>query len=300
MTVSTIDLNLLVVFEAIFETQSVTKAAERLDMRQPAVSAALARLRNAFDDPLFVRAAGGMQATPRAIRLAPRVTLALTELRGAMVDVPFTPSAAKRTFRIASTDYTTLVLLPGVLETVRSEASGIDLRIIGYDKGDVPTLIDTGEVDVALGTFPKPPLQAVLQNLSRERFVGLARHDHVGLQTGTMSLDSFVAADHALVSLRRDATGEIDRILALRGLARRVALVLPHMLCLPDILTRTDLIAAIPCRVADRVVNARLKVFELPIVVPAWHVQMLWNPATRGDTALSWLRSRITQVARTF
>lgn len=109
------------------------------------MSAALARLRLLFADELFVRAAGAIQPTPKALRLAPAIAAALTQLRGALSDeVPFVPREAEARFTIASTDYTSLVLLPALMSTVRNEAPGVDLRIIGYDKGDIPDVVDRG------------------------------------------------------------------------------------------------------------------------------------------------------------
>lgn len=297
MELASLDLNLLLAFEALEGTRSVSRAAERLGMRQPAMSAALARLRLAFSDQLFVRAAGAMQPTPRAVRLASRVATALAELRAAMEDAPFEPLATTRTFTIASTDYTTLVILPHVMAALQLEAPNIDLRIVGYDKGDIPDLLDRGEIDLALGVFRTPPEGAVRQFLCPERFVGIARRGHPLVRNGTMRLVDYAAASHALVSVRRDATGEIDVALDAHGLSRRIALTLPHMLVLPSILACGDMVAAIPSRAAAEIGGKRLETFEIPLALAPWRIEMLWNPISRRDPASAWLRSRIKSAA---
>lgn len=299
MKLLALDLNLLLVFDAIHASGSVTAAAQRLGMRQPAVSAALARLRIAFGDELFVRAAGAMQPTAKALRIAPGIEAAIAGLADTLADAaPFTPAQTDRCFVIASTDYTTLVLLPALLAAIRAEAPGIAIRVIGYDKDDVPDLIDRGEIDLALGIFRQPPERAVRQRLCSERFVGLCRDDHPLLTGGAMTLADYAGADHALVSVRRDTRGEIDAALESHGLQRRVALVLPHMLALPSVLGATDLLAAVPERVARRMTIERLRVFELPIRHPAWRIEMLWNAGSRSDPGSAWIRSKLVEISQ--
>jgi DNA-binding transcriptional LysR family regulator len=294
-----VDVKLLLAFDALIQTQSVSKAAAQLGIRQPAMSAALARLRELFGDELFVRASGAMQPTPKAARLAAPVADVLARLRAVLSDhIGFDPRAARQTFTLASTDYVTFVLGPALYADLAASAPGVDLRIVGYDKNDVPERIDRGELDVALGVFPDPPERAVRQPLYEERFVGLARRGHPALVDGEMSLAAYCAASHALVSVRRDTRGVIDAVLADLGRARRIALTLPHMLALQDIIVRTDLIAALPERVARRAAPEALVVFELPLEVPAWTVEMLWNAAARTDPPTAWLRSRILETAR--
>ena len=297
MELGSLDLNLLLAFEALNEQRSVSRAAERLGIRQPAMSAALARLRLAFSDQLFVRAGGAMQPTPRAVRLAAGVSKALGELRAAMADAPFEPLATARVFTIASTDYTTLVILPHVMAALEREAPNVDLRIVGYDKGDVPDLLDRGEIDVALGVFGSPSENAVRKFLCAERFVGIARQGHPLVRNGTMDLIEFAGARHALVSVRRDATGEIDVALKAQGLSRRVALTLPHMLVLPSILAGSDIVAAVPGRAAAAISTAGLQTFAIPLTLSPWRIEMLWNPVSRRDQASVWLRSKIMAAA---
>lgn len=299
MSLASLDMTLLLSFEAVYQSKSVSVAAQRLGVRQPTVSAALARLRVLFGDELFVRAAGEMRPTPKALRIAPGITAALTRLRETVADaVPFSPADAKRTFTIASNDYASLVLVPGLVAALTAEAPNVDLRVIGYDKDDVPGLIDRGEIDLALGVFQTPPDRAVRQILYRERFVGIARASHPMLARGPVSLEAYAGADHALVTLRRDAVGEIDGALRQRGLSRRVALTLPHLLALPGALLAGDLVAAIPARAAAILARDGLSLFEIPLNLPAWTLEMLWNPGARSERASAWFRATVAAVAR--
>jgi DNA-binding transcriptional LysR family regulator len=296
MSFAGFDLNLLRVFEALMETGSVTAAGRRLGLGQSATSAALARLRQAFGDELFLRTPAGMRPSPRAEELAPGIARILAEARLALESgAIFDPARSTRRFTLASTDYTTATLLPPLLDMLRREAPGVDLRVIGYDKGDIPTMVERGEIDAALGVFPAPPGGAVVTPLHTEHFLGVARQGHPALRRGTMDLDRFCAWPHALVTTRRDATGALDEALAAQGRARRVAVTLPHMLCLPALLATTDLLAAMPARLAARMPGLRR--FPLPLPVAPWQVVMLWPATARQDRGAAWLRGAIRTAA---
>lgn len=300
MNLAALDLHLLVAFEALYEARSVTRAAERLGIGQPAMSASLAKLRDIFGDPLFVRAAGSMQPTLKADRLGPTVSAKLADLRAVLEENrPFDARTAARTFTIASTDYTSITLLPALIADLRKHAPAIDLRVIGYDKDDIVRLIGRGEIDLALGVFRNPPERAVRKRLCAEFFVGVARRGHPDVAAGCMTLDRYAAQPHALVSVRRDAAGVIDAALAEAGLTRRIALTIPHMLVLPELLAHSDMVSAVPNRIAQPFIVDGLQTFRLPLDVPAWNIEMLWNVSVRADRAHTWLRERIGRIART-
>jgi len=295
MNLASIDLNLLLAFEALFEERAVTAAARRIGLGQPGMSAALGRLRAVIGDELFVRAAGEMRPTAKALEIAPGITAALAQLRRTLeTGIGFDPATATRSFTLGSTDYTALVLLPELVAYVRQHAPGVDLRIVGYEKGTVPEMLDRGEVDVALGVFPKPPERAVVTRLFEERFVGLARVGHPAVVDGRIDAQSFAYLPHALVTTRRDTSGSLDEALAATGLRRRVALTLPFVMVLPSVLEGSDLVAALPSRLADRVLaGARIQCFELPVETKPWTVSMLWPASARTDQATAWLRGAI-------
>lgn len=297
MNLAGFDLNLLVVFEALYQERGVTAAARRLGLGQPAASAALGRLRALLGDPVFERVGGRMMPTPRAHEMAPRLIASLNDLRRTLGEhSAFQPDADKRSFAIASTDYTSLALLPGLLENLRREAPHVELRVQGYDKDQVGELLDRNEVELALGVFSAPPERAVATPLYTERFVGVARIGHPAVTGGFITKAAFAAASHALVTVRRDARGVIDEALERDGLTRRIVLTLPHMMVLPEVLARTDLISAVPERLAPRF-GPGLQTFRLPLVTAPWRVIMLWNPNRRTDRSAVWLRSLVRAAA---
>lgn len=299
MNLSALDLNLLLVFEALMEERGVSAAARRLGIGQPGTSAALGRLRALLGDELFVRAAGEMRPTAKALELAPGIAAALAQLRRTFAaGLGFEPATATRSFALGSTDYTSLVLLPPLVAALRRDAPGVDLHVIGYEKGSVPEMLDRGEVDVAMGVFPRPPDRAVVTPLFEERFVGVARRGHPAIVDGGMAVATFAALPQALVTTRRDATGALDAALAEHGLKRRIALTLPYAMAVPAALEGSDLVAALPSRLARRVAaEGRVQCFELPVAAGSWTVSMLWPASARQDRALAWLRANITQAA---
>lgn len=299
MNLSSLDLNLLLVFEALLEERSVTVAARRLGVGQPGTSAALGRLRELVGDELFVRAGGEMRPTAKSLELAPGIVAALARLRQTFeTDLDFDPGAATRSFALGSTDYTTLVLLPPLAAHLRQCAPGVDLHVIGYEKGTVPEMLDRGEVDVAVGVFPRPPERAVVTPLFEERFVGVARPGHPAIAAGRMDAETFAALPHALVTTRRDTTGAVDEALARHGLRRRIALTLPYAMALPAALQGTDLVASLPSRLARRVAEeGRVQCFEVPLATGSWMVSMLWSASARNNRALTWLRGTIKRLA---
>lgn len=298
MNLARLDLNLLLVFDAVFVSRSVTVAAQRLGIRQPAVSAALGKLRADLEDELFVRAAGAMQPTAKALRIAPDVAEALailsTTLSGATA---FDPATSERCFTVASTDYTTMVLLPGLLKALEVEAPKVSVRVFGYDKDDISGLIDRAEIDLALGVFRNAPERAIRKRLCNERFIGICRDGHPLLHSGKMTLQNYAQARHALVTVKRDTVGEIDAILQAKGMRRRITVVMPHMLALPGVLAATDLVAALPERAAQMMAKGSLRLFELPLRQEPWRIEMLWNAGMRSDPAGIWLRSKIFKIA---
>lgn len=291
------DLNLLLAFEALADTGSVSQAARRLGIGQPAMSAALARLRRRTGDRLFERTGGRMVPTARATALRPGIAAGLAQLRMTLAaEVDFDPATAKRTFTLAGTDYTTALLLPPLVAWLRDNARHIDLRFSSYEKQNVPELLARGEVDLAVGVFEPLPPDAVRTQLWTERFIGVARKGHPVLRN--LTPETYAAADHALISVRRDARGRIDQELEALGLHRRVAIVLPHMLVLPPVLLASDLIATLPARIAANFRQQGLETFELPIATRSWAVEMLWRPSARKDQANRWLRHAISLAAK--
>lgn len=300
INLAAVDLNLLVAFEAIWLRRSVTGAAEQLQIGQPAMSAALSRLRVLFEDELFIRLGRQMQPTLKAQAIAPGVLAALQQVRQTLTaSQSFEPAASNRTFAIGSSDYTSFVLVPPLLEFSQQTAPGLNFHMIGFEKDSVGDLLEQGAIDLALGVFPNPPRQTQSEPIFEERFVGIARQGHPDLKHGSMSLEAFTHLSHALTTLRRDATGEIDRALNQQNLERRIHLTTPHMLVLPFAIASSNLVAAVPHRIALSLANAcQLAIFELPISTKPWMISMLWSTLSDQDEANYWLRNVIKTIAQ--
>lgn len=300
INLAAIDLNLLVAFEALLEQHSVTKASAQLQIGQPAMSAALSRLRILFEDELFVRLGRQMQPTLKAQAIAPGILAALQQIRQTVnASQTFEPTSSDRTFTIGSSDYSSFVLVPPLLELSHQTAPSINFRMLGFEKDSVGDLLEQREIDVALGVFPDPPRQTQWEPIFEEQFVGIARQGHPALQQGTMSLETFAQLSHALTTLRRDTTGAIDKALHEQNLARRIAFTTPHMMVLPFAIASSDMVAALPQRIALRLAAVcNLTIFKLPIKTKPWMVSMLWSTLSDQDEANRWLRNAIKVISQ--
>jgi len=301
INLAAIDLNLLVAFESLLEQRNVTKAAEQLQIGQPAMSAALSRLRILFDDELFVRLGRQMEPTLKAQAIAPSILAALQQIRQTFAsNQAFEPMSSDRTFAIGSSDYTSFVLVPPLLELSRQTAPSINFRMIGFEKDSIGDLLEQGVIDVALGVFVDPPRKTQREPIFEEQFVGIARQQHPAVKQGTMSLETFAQLSHALGTLRRDTTGAIDQVLKEQNLKRRIAFTTPHMMVLPFVIASSDLVAALPRRIALQLAAVcNLTIFELPVKTKPWMVSMLWSALSNEDEANCWLRNAIKTIAQT-
>lgn len=281
------------------EQRSVTKAAEKLQIGQPAMSASLNRLRVVFEDDLFVRLGRQMHPTVKAQAISPSILAALQQIRQTIASSQsFNATDSDRTFNIGSSDYSSFAIVPPLLQFCQQNAPFINLNTIGFEKDGVGDLLEHGMIDVALGVLPNPPRQTQLEPIFQERFVGIVRQGHPALINGTIALEAFSQLSHALTTLRRDRTGAIDRALQAQNLQRRIALITPHMLVLPFAIASSDLVAAVPQRIAlNMAKSCNLAIFELPIETPSWTVSMLWSVLSDRDEEHQWLRNTIKTVA---
>lgn len=302
MNLQAIDLNLLVVFEALMEERSVTRAAHRVGLSQPALSNALARLRRTFDDPLLRRTPEGMVPTPLAESLIAPVRAALAGLRSALEETPaFDPAHSERTFHLLANDYVESLLLAPLLARLGSEAPRIGLRLARprslFDAPPATALADA--FDLALGFFPDslsldPSLRS--QVLWEDRHVCIARNGHPQIRR-RLSLEQYAAARHVAVFYKAQGPGLIDTLLAQQNLARRQAIFVPHFSSVPPIVAASDLIATVPERLARLYKHLRLQVLASPLPIPPFRLRMLWHGRREADRALAYLRALISEVA---
>lgn len=297
------DLNLLFAFDALAEEENVTRAARRLGMSQPAMSGALARLRLAFGDPLFVRAGGSMRPTARARQLAAPIGAALARLREAVEPGPaFRPEAAHREFRIAATDYVEALILGPLVTALRREAPGVTIRTLRPARAFDPPEADLrgGDVDLALGLFsalasPRPGLLST--TLFRDRLVGVVGARTRGARQ-RLTLRRFLERPQIRILYPGDQqAGLVDSILAGRGLERRVALTVSNLVPVPAIVATSDLLGIAPERLARVWAQSRaVRRLELPIPLPAMHLTMVWEERRGSAPAHEWLRGAIVRA----
>lgn len=291
-----IDLNLLFVFEALLNERHVTRAGHRLGLSQSATSSALQRLRHALKDDLFVRTSDGMQPTPRALELEEPLRRALQDIRSAIDSGDFEPPAARRVFTIGASDYDVALHIPRLAQRLSLEAPGIDIRILPHTNIDAVAQVDSAQVDVAIGWFPRSPQRLHKSLLFQESFVCVMRRGHP-LAGKLLSLEEFANASHLLVTLIGDTTGIVDDLLAERGLDRRVAMTIPHFAAAPSVLANSNLIASLPKRLADRFADQYgLVTRSLPFESYQTKHEMLWHPRVDRHSAHKWLRKTLSDI----
>lgn len=286
-----LDLNLLKAFDALMETRSVTRAAERLSLTQPTVSGMLTRLREAFDDPLFIRTQRGVLPTPRAESLALPLRQALRDIQALLAPNSFVPATAAMTVTIAATDYAQKAVLLPFMALLCSEAPDIRISVRPVDLSALGQQMETGNLDMALIT-PDMALDTMRnRKLFDEVYVCIMRKGHPAADA-SLTLDLFCALDHALMS--HDGSkfrGATDAALEEMGRGRRVVAVVPSFLVLIELVRQSDLIAMLPSRlVADR---EDLVIQSPPIPIPGFTKVLTWHERLQGDPAQKWLRDKL-------
>lgn len=300
MNLDAMDLNLLRVLDALLSERHVTRAARRLGLSQPATSHALSRLRSALGDPLFVRTPKGLAPTARAAELAGPLRSALAALEHVVAGgAAFDPKTARRTFHIATIDYGSFVTVPSLLEHVQREAPGIDLWVRAV-REDPWEQLASGDADVLLGPMPLTPTRASVhaKKLYDERFVCMVRKGHPRARKG-LDLETWASLSHVFVAPRGSPGGVVDQVLAEHGLSRRVALAVPHFLVAPHVVAGSDLVLTIGARVAAEFVKILpVRVFEPPVPIPGFAVNLVWHERNHHDPAQRWLREVIASLYR--
>ncbi|MFJ4142126.1 LysR family transcriptional regulator [Pseudomonas sp. NPDC089734] len=292
--IRSLDLNLLKALDALLDERSVTRAAARLSLTQPAVSGMLTRLREAFGDPLFVRAQRGIVPTTRALELARPVKSMLEEIERLLQPDGFDPATATLTVSIAATDYALRTLIVPFLAALRVQAPGIRLAVHPVDDLQVNAALETGTLDMAILTpeTTSPGLHS--HPLYDEQYVCALRHDHPALADGTLTLEHFCALEHAMVSYAGGGfRGVTDEALARIGRERRVTVSVTSFLVLPEILRESDLISVVPKRLIKP--SEGLTLVSPPLDITGFSKVLAWHERTHRDAARIWLRTLLTQ-----
>ena len=299
MNLNGIDLNLLVAFDALLSERSVTRAGARIYRSQPAVSAALSRLRALMKDELFVRGPNGLQPTPRALDIGEPLSQALAEIQRVLAFTQdFDPALSDAVFTIALSEHPTYVLLPRLVAALRERAPHVDIRVRNFTaRDDAVALLDAGEVDVAIGVPATTPTGRILtQPLFEERFVCVLRKDHPAARK-KLSLKRFLSLSHLLVSPENDRFGLVDAQLAKQGLKRRLGLTLPQLYAAPMLVAQSDMIATLMQGVVRCSGYAdHLCVIAPPLPIEAVPFVMSWHRRNDVHPAQRWLRAQVAAL----
>ena len=291
-----IDIRLLMVFDAIYKTRSVTAAADALGLAQPAVSVALAKLRHHFGNPLFVRTSNGMEPTPFSEGLVQPVREALDAVEKVLGHRgEFDPASAERSFRISMADISQLVLLPRLWEALRETAPGIRIEIVPMSS-DTARLLESGEADLAVGFVPQLEAGFHQQTLFMQNFVCMLARDHPRIGD-SLDLAGFEAEDHAVISSSGAAPGILEREIARQGITRRVVLKIPSFLGAAFVIEHTDLLLTVPRRLGD-VLQGRgaFRFLPVPFPLPEYEVKQHWHERYHHDEGNRWLRRLVSRL----
>ncbi len=302
MNINSIDLNLFLVFQAIYVTRSVTLAGEKVFMTQSAVSNALKRLRERFDDPLFVRTPKGMVPTPMAERLIGLVEEGLAKFNQALDQVKrFDPACSDRLYRIAMNDVGQMVLVPPLLAAAREKAPAVRFETVGTSEGEARHMMADGQIDLAVGSWSRMGPGFHSQPVFVETFVALMSSDHP-ITSAQLSHDEYFGAEHLAYrpSGESDAALQTTLIRADLLAKRKVVLTAAHSLGLSKLLSGSRLLLTVPVRLAESMKDLRsdLRTAGLPFDVPPFWVTQQWHDRAHADDGNIWLRQLIEETFR--
>ena len=294
MRLSQVDLNLFIVFDAIYQQRNLTRAAEVLCITQPAVSNALGRLRTTLNDPLFVRTSQGMSPTPLAENIVGRVQEALQLLNTSVTEGEvFQPDQTDKVFRLSMNDLAEAMILPNLLEHLGEVAPSIGIECYQVNRNDVERELAAGTLDFALDGPLIADSQMCTKPLLKQRYACAVRPDHpmVGEQ---LTLEQYLELDHIVVSSRRKGVSYEDAALNRLGRQRKVRTRVQHYQVAPLLVERTDMALTMPMNMAQKY---DLKVLELPFSLPPLDWNLFWHKSADHDQANMWMRNLLMALA---
>lgn len=300
MKLQDLDLQLLRAFDALLRERHITRAAERLDVSQSAMSVSLAKLRELIGDELLMRGGAGWMPTELALTLWPRINEAIVALERVLEPSSFDPAKASHTFRLIVIDYIDLLMMPSVTRRVRREAPNVRLDVLQSNPHHFAEMMAAGELDLALSYFPNAPDYLKGCRLFSDRFLGLAARSHP-VHSKVLDVPGFCRLPHITIEPlgTQIYNVQIDAALEPYGTRRKVQMIKPSFLTLPFVLEVTDMVASVPARLARRMMRmADVEPFDLPLDLPTFDVRLLWHPRTDNSPAHAWLRNIMLDCAR--
>jgi DNA-binding transcriptional LysR family regulator len=294
-----LDLNLLPIALALYDELSVSRAARTLGMSQPAVSMALRKMRATFNDPLFIRAPGGITPTPRAHALVDAARPLVTRLRESLLaETLFDPVVSTRPFTFALSDVGEMVFVPKLLQRLRAMAPRAPIRSVSMPPQQIAEGLENGDIDLAIGYFPDLAHQSFFQQrLFTHHFACLMRAGHP-MRGKRLTLDAFMSMEHAIVRAEGRSQEIFERFLERKRIRRKVALLTPHFLSLPMIIARSDLVTTVPHALAlyfSRL-SPDLAIMRPPFHVGGFDVKQHWHRKFHHDSRNQWIRKVVAQL----
>jgi len=301
MNLKQFDLNLLIIFQSVYQHNSVSKAAEALCISQSALSHALARLRQKLDDALFIRINNCMTPTQRAIELAAQLERALPIIEHAVYSPgTFDAKTAHKTFTLVATDYTEYCLLPKLVQHLAKVAPNVSLRVLPANNINVSAMLEDNAIDFALG-FEHQMFQSSTIAYSTwltDSYATLVRREHPQI-AGAITLEQFLQIPHILIAPWGEKRGVVDQVLAKQGLTRTIALQLPSVLVAPHVLTNSDYLLTLPQQIAEQVTHGnQCQLFAPPIEIPNYQLNIYWHKLNSDKPEIKWLVSVISDLFR--
>jgi DNA-binding transcriptional LysR family regulator len=292
MNLRGLDLNLLVVLDALLAEQHVTRAGQRLGLSQPATSNALERLRRLFDDPLLERVPGGLRATPRAQALRSPLTDLLAGVSSLVSSGSADLRTLKQSLRLSVVDYGLALFVPPLMASLAERAPGIDLVCVPWSGAEeAHAALEAGTLDLAISV--SAPASLRFRPIFTESYVVAMREKHPARR---LTLARWLEYPHVVVSGRGSATGALDAVLAERGQRRRVGVVVPSFLAIPPLLLQSDLLALVP-ETLSRLASQGLVHVAPPLPVPGFEVTLVWHPRRDADPAVRFVRDELARLA---
>ena len=293
MNLNNVDLNLFLVFNAVYDERNLTKAANILCITQPAVSNALKRFREAVNDQLFIRTPTGMAPTPVADNMIEQVKKAIRLLDLSITaNQSFTPEIATKNFVFSMNDMVEIMLLPSLMSLLSERAPNASLETIQIDRSSIEKELTYGDLDFAIDIpqASSPQLKQML--ISKDRYVCVARKDHP-LIGGNITLEHYLSLGHIHISSRRRGMGFVDLTLQKMGISRNIQMRAQHYWALPKLLNKTDLLSVMPATMAQ---SLKLKVVELPFAIEPLELRLYWHKSSDLDPANIWMREMIKLI----
>jgi DNA-binding transcriptional LysR family regulator len=292
------DMNLLSVAVAICETGSVSAAARRLAMSQPAVSTALNKLRAALGDPLFVRTPKGMEPTPRAVAVAASMKEVLARVESeVLAKTEFAPARSTHAFTFALSDIGDMVFLPRLVEALRVEAPHSSVKSVSLSPPEIERGLQFGDIDLAVGFFPDLRGASFFQQrLFSHTFVCLMRADHP-IAGHRLTVKQFLALEHAVVRASGRSQEVFERFLERKRLRRRIVLYTPHFMSIPMVIAKSDLVVTVPLAVGTCFARSgHIKLVRLPFDIPKFDLKQHWHRRYHHDARNRWIRGLVARL----